>query len=120
MTITVDNCVGCPNCINCGRKNEMIIKCDCCDSECDEPIRYDGQDWCLDCFRNEILRKYYSNASVQEKERIFSKAYNVGVTVRTDSIIFDDEPNELYSLCNVEEDLFNSMSADELIELFNI
>ena len=120
MTITVNNCVGCPTCINCGRKNEVIIKCDCCDSECDEPIRYNGQDWCLDCFRNEIIRTHYSNASKEEKERILSKVYNVGVTIRVDSVIYDDEPNELYNLYNVEEEAFNSMGEDELIEIFNL
>ena len=56
----------------------------------------------------------------EEKERILSKIYNVGVTIRADSVIYDDEPNELYNLYNVEEETFNSMNEDELIEIFNL
>ena len=44
-------CVGCPQgCINCGRKNDvLIISCDKCGAE-DKPVyEYDGKELCIDC-----------------------------------------------------------------------
>ena len=62
------NCVGCPpymGCLGqmCPHCWETVMKCDVCGEEVDELYRWDGDDMCDDCFKEEIekIRITYDN-----------------------------------------------------------
>ena len=71
--IIENNCVGCPQgCVLCGRKEEKNIICDRCG--CDAYYSIDGDDYCEDCFEDE-LNAQWNSSSVTEKAEALSITY---------------------------------------------
>lgn len=49
MIIKENNCVGCAECIGCGRKRSYYIHvCDECESD-DQLYKYEGKELCAEC-----------------------------------------------------------------------
>lgn len=54
---TENDCVGCAECIGCGRNRDYEIEyleCDSCGNEVDKLFVYDGKELCEDCLFDEI------------------------------------------------------------------
>lgn len=65
-TVIEDNCVNCTiYCINCGRRNQEVIKCDA--RGCDEYAKYiiDGEDFCEEC-AEEVLIEMFKDLTIIE------------------------------------------------------
>lgn len=51
-------CSGCDHCIDCGRKETLIICCDSCGSSYGKLYRMNGNyDYCYDCLKEQILKE---------------------------------------------------------------
>ena len=79
MITTENNCVYCPQgCIDCGRRNQEVIKCD--GNHCDNYAKYsiDGEDYCEDCARK-LMQETVKNYTIEELAKLFEltcKRYN--------------------------------------------
>lgn len=70
--IIENNCVGCEVCYHCGREEEENIICDRCG--CDAYYSIDEDDYCEDCFEDE-LNAQWNSSSVKEKAEALSITY---------------------------------------------
>ena len=67
-----NECVCCDlPCINCGRKHVEVYYCDECDLELgEERYRYNGCDYCLDCFVKQaiedVIKKFPETKEIQK------------------------------------------------------
>ena len=81
-----NECVCCDlPCINCGRKHVEVYYCDTCQVELDEEkYRYNGYEFCFECFVREVVEDYFRENPTTEDVRKFLIDY------------YSDRANESY------------------------
>ena len=51
-----NECVGCPQCVHCGRDKTQHLYCDRCGEDSEELYVFDGEELCEDCLKNSLER----------------------------------------------------------------
>ena len=51
-----DDCVGCPQCVHCGRDKTQHLYCDICGEDSEELYVFYGQELCEDCLKDSLER----------------------------------------------------------------
>lgn len=117
-----NNCVCCDlPCIDCGRRHEEVLYCDCCNHSFERCYNYNGRDLCEDCFFDNL----FAEISVEELINLMNYMYQSDIYKTEDNKFYvaetEDEDFEEYSreefLSFFKSD-FNGLSIEEVIEYF--
>lgn len=94
-----DNCVCCDlPCINCGRREEEVIYCDCCNKQLEQFVQYEDSEFCFECAVQKVIEDFVINVSKTEALENIRTIYGEYIIKENDGLyyLFSDSNGYTY------------------------